>query len=132
MVVVALIAVIGAYMAFSNRDSASATSQNTAKVLASTIINEAATIRGGSDKLQANGIAVGQITMDTTANTGIYDPVNGGCPVQYPPAAALVTTTNTWVYKISGASPNYAATVKLENVGTAGNDQYLIVLPDVT
>lgn len=93
LLAVVLLAAIAVTIAMSSRASNNNTSTQQAKLNASTLMNQASNMRIGYDRMQANGVDASTITLDTAANTGLFNPVSGGTVQQFPPGAAYVSGT---------------------------------------
>lgn len=128
LLIVALIAVISGAIALASRSTNTSTAEQSAKVLASTVVQQGTTMRGGFEKMMVSGLSIATVTFDTTAATGLFNPTDGGAVQQFPPAESLLTTTNQWVYKVDGSSN---AVVKLKGIGVTATEDYMIALADL-
>jgi len=129
ILVIALFAIIIAAMAIAGRGTNVTGSEQTAKVHASTIIQQGNNLKTGFDYMISNkAIDISTITFNADDNTGLFHPTDGGVPQQFPPKEALKTTDNDWVYKRNN---NGNAVVKLKGVGTDAGEDYVVALVDI-
>lgn len=112
-----------------------------AKMLATSILNEGATLKRGYDGLTVQGVPITSIAFDTTADTGLFNPTNG-IPAQILPAQALVRSA-TWIqlwdtngswHSVEGAGTSFTQDPSNNWYPTpqAPYNDYLAVLPYVS
>ncbi len=134
LLVVVLIAAIGAFFAYSTRGSNVTSAQSTNSIGATTIIDQGTQMRSGFERMLANGSAASQVTFDTAATTGLFNPTTGGTGDQPPPqrnltdeaiagSAPFAAAVTTYSYKTGVTGP--------ANVGTAAGLKYGVFLPGV-
>lgn len=124
-----LMVLMGTAIVYSTRTGALTSGQQTDRQLAVALIQQAANFKTGFNLLQAHGIAIQNITLDSTGNTGLYDPVNGALPPQVPPRNAMYTAdtaVNSWVYELDGSKNPM---VKLNSIGTTAAEYVIAVGP---
>lgn len=120
LLAVVLLAAIAVTIAMSSRSSNGNSSTQQAKLNAATLMNQAANMRIGFDRMAANGTDPTTITFDTSGTAGLFNPTVGGTVQQFPPSAAYKTPPGTpqWYYNQN---------VKLEGIGTSNADYVVLV-----
>jgi Flp pilus assembly protein TadG len=137
LLAVALIAVIGGVIAAS-RSNASSTSDQSTKLLASSVIDEANNISTGVSIMLSKGTSMTQITDSSTDDGtaslfGVYNPTVGGSTTQTPATGSTTNTTTKWVMKIDSTKSTDATRPVLtaSGVGTAAAD-YTVALANIS
>lgn len=125
LVVVLMAAIVGA-IAMGSRSSTGDASTQTAKVNASSVIQQGINLKSSFDIMIAKGAkTIDQITFDAVAGTGVFNPTDGGGVMQTAPSAAQSAATD-WAFSKSGG-----AVVKLPGMGTTAAADYLVYLANV-
>ena len=125
LLVVILLAVIGSVVAYS-RGSPTSPADQTAKLMAASIVDQGNTLKDGFDLMMAKGTDIDTITFNLTATTGLFAGTTGGA-VDQSPSADSVSAATQWFYAKGGTN---AKGVKITGVGTAGSS-YALLLPNV-
>lgn len=134
LLVVVLIAAIGAFFAYSTRGSNVTSAQSTNSIGATTIIDQGTQMRAGFESMLARGSAASQVTFDTAATTGLFNPTTGGTGDQPPPLRNMTDEAIAGSAPFSAAVSNYSYKVAVTgplNVGTAVGLKYGVFLPGV-
>lgn len=121
--VVGLIAIVMAGIAYMSRGSSTGTIEQAARTNASVMLKQASDFKSGYDRMLINGVSATNITFDDTAGTGLFDNSPGA---QYaikhvPPAAAIATGTPAFTYTKVAQLPGIGTTAGADYVVTAGN-----------
>lgn len=124
LLAVVLLVAIAVTIAMSSRASNGNSSIQQAKLNASTLMNQASNMRIGYDRMQANGVDASIITLDTAANTGLFNPISGGTVQQFPPGAAYIGGTPGGWY--------LDQMVVLQGVGTGTAYSYVLFTTNLT
>lgn len=123
LLVVVLMAIIGGVIAASRTNSQS-TSGQSAKMFASSIVEQGNTLRIGFDQMMAKGSSVTSIVFNATdTNYGLFNPTVGAASAQSVNASALLPTLTgnegKWIYRPAKLIAN--------GVGTAAADYAVVV-----
>lgn len=136
MIIVVLLAVIGTVVATS-RGGTGNTNTETSKLHASSIIDQANSLRFGAVSIVAKGqVSLDNLLMSTAAydptgnsnagTVGIYNAAAGGTVQQTPPAEAVVTpSASAWTYFKGGSA---ATGFNVTSVSSAANQSYAFAL----
>lgn len=121
--VVAILAVLVGAIAAGSGGFGSSTADEAARVRASTIIQQAVTIKGAFDRIVVNGATPAQVIAaeapaTTTSTLALYGTSGGGITVQNPPRDAVV----------AGATWRFVVDADLPGIGAAGNTDAITVL----
>lgn len=129
LLVVTLLAVIGA-MVQGSRTTASSTSDQTAKVMATALIDQANMQRIGFDLMVAKGTSIDSITFNAVqpnplinVGSGLFNVKDGTAVIQTPPAGATSDPTQTWAYARGGlvaAAGDMVPLAGIQNVAASG------------
>lgn len=139
---VALLAAMGALIAYSTRIGGQLSSHNADVADAMTLINQMSNIREGIKAMVARGVPLETISLDTNNGTapstgysinttGLYNPSLGGTEPQVPPQRAneaYYPSYYTWHLATDGAGNPM---VKLKNVGTTAGADLVVTLAGV-
>jgi len=126
LLVVILLAVIGSVVAYS-RGSPTSPSDQTAKLMGASIVDQGNIFKDGFDLMMAKGSDISTITFDSVAVTGLFNGTTGGAIDQAPAADAVSVAAALWYY----AKGSTAATgVIVTGVGTGGSS-YAVVVKNV-
>lgn len=121
--VVAILAVLVGAIAAGSGGFGSSTADEAARVRASTIIQQAVSIKGAFDRIVVNGATPAQVVVAETGFTGtstlaLYGTSGGGITIQNPPRDAVVT----------GATWRFVGDANLPDIGSTGaNDTITVV-----
>lgn len=123
--VVGLIAIVMAGIAYMSRGTATGTSEQAARTNASVMMKQASDFKAGFDRMLVNGVSAANITFDTTADTGLFDPAAGA---QYaikhvPPAGVVSTGTPAFTY---------TRQLRLPGIGSAAGEDYVVTVGNIT
>lgn len=121
--VVAILAVLVGAIAAGSGGFGSSTADEAARVRASTIIQQAVTIKGAFDRIIVNGSTPAQVIVSESPATpnslvALYGTAGGGITVQNPPRDAVV----------AGATWRFVIDAGLSNIGAAGNNDVITLL----
>lgn len=125
LLVVILLAVVGSVVAYS-RTSSTSSSDQTAKLMGSSLVDQGNTFKDGFDLMTAKGADIDNITFDTTLGTGLFNSASGAAVDQQPPADAVSAISN-WYYAKGGAN---AKGIKVTGLG-AGGSSYAVLITNV-
>lgn len=126
LLAVVLLAAIAVTIALSERSAPGNSSQQSARMAATAVINTAQNIKMGFDRGMASGVDPASLTFDSAAGTGIFNPNVGGALQQMLVGQASIDITRLyWVYHGAGAL------VKLMNVGS-GVGSYVLEYDPMT
>jgi hypothetical protein len=121
--VVAILAVLVGAIAAGSGGFGSSTADEAARVRASTIVQQAVTIKGAFDRIVVNGATPSQVVVAETGFSGsstlaLYGSFGGGITPQSPPRDA-VPSGSTW---------RFASDADLPGIGSSGANDYVTVL----
>ncbi len=123
LVIIALLAALGALMMSSSRGSFTNSNQEMNRINATSVMEQGMNLKLGFERMFPY-VNADDVTFDTDATNGVFNPSKGGAMVQIPSPKAVVTPgTDVWVYK---------KTVKIKGIGLDANPDYLVALPNVT
>jgi len=112
LVVVALIAIIGAAFTASNRGTSSNTSNESAKANAGLIAQQAASLKSGFERYVSDGVDITTIELTTTPSAGgktaLFDPVKGYAVAQQPPRQGSTGAWSIASYALPGVGTTTA------------------------
>lgn len=130
LLAVILLIAIAVTLAMSSRASNGNSSQQQAKLFATTLMNQANALKIGFDKMQANGIDFNNIRFNVNSNSGVYglfNPTYGGTEEQFPPINALFNPSapgyTDWRYNNN---------IMLKGVGTDNGIDAVVVMADIS
>lgn len=134
LLVVVLIAAIGAFFAYSTRGSNVTSAQSTNSIGATTIVDQGTQMRAGFESMLARGSAASQVTFDTATTTGLFNPTTGGTGDQPPPQRNMTDEAIAGSAPFAAAVTSYSYKVAVTgplNVGTVAGLKYGVFLPGV-
>lgn len=132
---VALAVLIGVALTLAARAGASMSESNHQAVVATILLEQAATIKTALEGTQAKNEGYFNL-LDLSSNRndrseeGVYHPVDGMTAPQNPPGEAFTAGTGNWAFYPSNGRSAY--TIYLNGVGTASGTDSVIVLSGLT
>lgn len=131
LLAIALIGIIAGAIAVASRTATVSTVEHTAKMAASTVIQQMSNLNTGYTIMLSRALHPSEITWDNATNTGIFHPTDGGTSEQRAPVEALANPEPThpgYVYKVDS---NGNPVVKIKGIGITDNADYVVALPGV-
>jgi len=153
---VVLFAAMGAAIALSSKDSGMKSQEQTARLYASSILDQGSKIGTAYQLMEGSGVDASRILMAPTGRFSILDPTSGAISAQVPPSQALDTSSGLqltkfrYVVRRTACSPgptcntdplnnSFNADTKITTVGLATPDPafpyrdkaYVVFLPGI-